>query len=663
MHVVDGRIAWLGAAAEAPSADRTIAGEGALLTPAFVDAHVHATATGLALTGLDLHGEREPCATPSRPSPAHVGAHAARHRARHRLGRDRLAGGPRPDPRRPRRRRRRPAGLPGPGRRPLGHGLDRAARPRPRHHRAARATPPTAGCGSTPTTPPARPPTARSAPDQRRAAQRATLDAAAALGIGSAARDGRPGGLRRRGPRRRCSTLAARAARARGWSATGASWPSAAASTSSASWAWPAPGETCSATAPSARTPRRWAAALHRPAGHRRARCASPPGSWSHHVRACTRPASRPASTCIGDAAVDQVLYAVETVAAELGAAAVRACRHRLEHVEMVDRRRTSTRMRDLGMVASVQPAFDAAWGGDAGMYAERLGRRAGAGCQPVRRPRRRRGRRSRWAATPRSRRWTRGAACTPPSTTARRARGCARSTPSTPPPTAAGTPPAPSTRSARWPSARPADLALWATDADPVRRPGRARPAHLPAAARRRRTRSETTRRSKPRRSQPRPGAGRPGAGAGRARRAAGGRPGPPAHHRLRRARGAAAGRADRHRPGDRGGAHRGPRALGQPGGRRRPRPGRAWSPGSRCRSGTRSPPARRRPAGPRRAGRRRHRAVRAARPARDAERAREAAHAAAAAGHRPDRRQPARAGTSWSPPTATRRAVRGST
>ena len=31
-------------------------------------------------------------------------------------------------------------------------------------------------------------------------------------------------------------------------------------------------------------------------------------------------------------------------------------------------------RMRDWGIVASVQPAFDAAWGGDAGMYAERLG-------------------------------------------------------------------------------------------------------------------------------------------------------------------------------------------------------------------------------------------------------------------------------------------------
>ena len=38
-------------------------------------------------------------------------------------------------------------------------------------------------------------------------------------------------------------------------------------------------------------------------------------------------------------------------------------------------------------MVASVQPAFDAAWGGDAGMYSERLGAGAGrADHQPVRR-------------------------------------------------------------------------------------------------------------------------------------------------------------------------------------------------------------------------------------------------------------------------------------
>ncbi|RZU75906.1 hypothetical protein EV384_4481 [Micromonospora kangleipakensis] len=52
--VRDGRIAWLGAAADAPAADRVVDLDGALVTPAFVDAHVHATDTGLALSGLDL---------------------------------------------------------------------------------------------------------------------------------------------------------------------------------------------------------------------------------------------------------------------------------------------------------------------------------------------------------------------------------------------------------------------------------------------------------------------------------------------------------------------------------------------------------------------------------------------------------------------------------
>jgi len=70
---------------------------------------------------------------------------------------------------------------------------------------------------------------------------------------------------------------------------------------------------------------------------------------------------------------VAQALFAVETVAADLGLPAVRACRHRLEHVELIHHADIE-RMRDLGMVASVQPAFDAAWGGPDGMYAARLG-------------------------------------------------------------------------------------------------------------------------------------------------------------------------------------------------------------------------------------------------------------------------------------------------
>jgi predicted amidohydrolase YtcJ len=39
--------------------------------------------------------------------------------------------------------------------------------------------------------------------------------------------------------------------------------------------------------------------------------------------------------------------------------------------------------MRRLGMVASVQPAFDAAWGGAAGMYARRLGTDRALACNP----------------------------------------------------------------------------------------------------------------------------------------------------------------------------------------------------------------------------------------------------------------------------------------
>ncbi|RQX12716.1 amidohydrolase, partial [Micromonospora chalcea] len=56
--VRDGRIAWLGTDADAPSADRVVELGGALVTPAFVDAHVHATDTGLALSGLDLSAVR-----------------------------------------------------------------------------------------------------------------------------------------------------------------------------------------------------------------------------------------------------------------------------------------------------------------------------------------------------------------------------------------------------------------------------------------------------------------------------------------------------------------------------------------------------------------------------------------------------------------------------
>ncbi|WP_035699645.1 amidohydrolase family protein, partial [Glycomyces tenuis] len=50
------RIAWVGPDAEAPRADETVDLDGALVTPAFVDSHVHLTGTGSSLVGLHLAG-------------------------------------------------------------------------------------------------------------------------------------------------------------------------------------------------------------------------------------------------------------------------------------------------------------------------------------------------------------------------------------------------------------------------------------------------------------------------------------------------------------------------------------------------------------------------------------------------------------------------------
>ena len=52
---VGDRIVWLGVPDDCPQIpDRVVELDGALLAPAFVDAHVHITDTGLALLGLDL---------------------------------------------------------------------------------------------------------------------------------------------------------------------------------------------------------------------------------------------------------------------------------------------------------------------------------------------------------------------------------------------------------------------------------------------------------------------------------------------------------------------------------------------------------------------------------------------------------------------------------
>ena len=363
-----GRIDWAGAREDAPTADRTVAGEGALLTPAFVDAHVHATATGLALTGLDLHSSSS-----LREAVASIAAHAGvtaggillgtgwdetgwpEGRALTRHDVDAVVGD-------------RPAYLarvdvhsatvstalldrvPGVTDLP-GFSTDGQLR-LDAHHAVRKAAYGAVEAG------------------QRRTAQRAALDAAVALGIGTVHEMAGPevsseADLRglldlageRPGPRvvGYWGELAARGGldvvRELGLAGAGGDLFCDGAFGS----------HTAALSAPYADRPET-SGALRFHAEQ-----------VVEHVRACTLAGIQAGFHVIGDAAVDQVLGAVATIGDELGAATVRRCRHRLEHVEMPDARAVA-RMAALGVVASVQPAFDAAWGGTDGMYVERLG-------------------------------------------------------------------------------------------------------------------------------------------------------------------------------------------------------------------------------------------------------------------------------------------------
>ena len=100
------------------------------------------------------------------------------------------------------------------------------------------------------------------------------------------------------------------------------------------------------------------------------------------HVAACTEAGTQAGFHVIGDAAADALLAGFDEAAAATSAAAVRAAGHRVEHLEMVDTGQ-ARRLAELGVVASVQPLFDAYWGGPDGMYATRLGWARARGMNP----------------------------------------------------------------------------------------------------------------------------------------------------------------------------------------------------------------------------------------------------------------------------------------
>jgi predicted amidohydrolase YtcJ len=89
----------------------------------------------------------------------------------------------------------------------------------------------------------------------------------------------------------------------------------------------------------------------------------------AEHIARCTAAGMQAGFHAIGDAAVDQVLDAVELVSTRLGRPI--GAGHRIEHAEYV---RDPARLAASGLTASMQPCLGALWGGADGMYAQRLG-------------------------------------------------------------------------------------------------------------------------------------------------------------------------------------------------------------------------------------------------------------------------------------------------
>lgn len=101
------------------------------------------------------------------------------------------------------------------------------------------------------------------------------------------------------------------------------------------------------------------------------------------HVSACTQAKIQAGFHVIGDAATDAVVEAFGRVVAELGGPAVASRGHRLEHIEMVTEEQAA-KLSSWGVIVSVQPVFDAYWGGESGLYSARLGRDRALALNPL---------------------------------------------------------------------------------------------------------------------------------------------------------------------------------------------------------------------------------------------------------------------------------------
>lgn len=380
MAVADGTVAWVGSDGAArilfEGADEVVELHGALVTPAFVDAHVHATGAGLLLGGLDLTGTgslQECLDTVARQARRQPGRLLWGHgwdetrwpgrRAPARAELDRAAGGAAVYLSRidghsaavsSALLERAPAAIGAAGWSPDGP-LSREA-----HHQLRRG--------------------AREAitPGQRRDAQRKFLAHAAARGVAVVHECAGPdvSGV---------EDLADLTASDTGVQVVGY-WGQAVTSAAQATELLEATGahglagDLCCDGALGSRT-----AALREPYTDAPDTCGAvylDAEQVAAHVTACTRAGAQAGFHLIGDAATDAVIAGFAAAEATLGRIAVSARTHRLEHLEMVEPAQ-ATQLARWGIVASVQPGFDAAWGGPDGMYALRLGAQRAATMNP----------------------------------------------------------------------------------------------------------------------------------------------------------------------------------------------------------------------------------------------------------------------------------------
>jgi len=102
----------------------------------------------------------------------------------------------------------------------------------------------------------------------------------------------------------------------------------------------------------------------------------------AEHLVACTDDGVQAGFHVIGDAAASAVVAGFQLAEKVVGEQELGTVRHRLEHLEMITAEQAAELAR-FRVIASVQPQFDAAWGGGDGMYARRLGRARAAALNP----------------------------------------------------------------------------------------------------------------------------------------------------------------------------------------------------------------------------------------------------------------------------------------